>query len=366
MYMDHPKLSDTFYARSWRVGVPSITPLASCGLQKQGVIIVKPGPGEGKHLGRSQPLVLDSCLAVAASLDTPSRRTVVRSSTKLLQKKNCEVSDSLNSVDWREVYFAVRPRLEKIAQKRFGVGTSDAEIAFTFAEDRICSNNFEKLNNGFAGRCLPEHFVVVCFNRLLTDWWRSEYHPGKMPSWVRDLGSLAMKVWKLLCHKRESTETIVGCLGQGDPEREELVRTYVKLINADDPHCGELLGVDAPYEDNDVIPGSGDEYEESDRQVLNKAVYVLIVGRVGEQIDERLAAAVDELRDALAAYKYYDEAIQLVYLVDFEGMSITDAAKRQGMERKTASRRRAKLIELIEAFRTRWEPPKRPRNRGDG
>ena len=101
-------------------------------------------------------------------------------------------------------------RLERVAQKRFSYDEVLAEIAFTECLDRIRKNDWQRLS-GFEGRnsAAPGTYLVTVFNSELTDFHRRKFGRKTPPTWIKELGCLWEKIYKMLCLERLDPQHIL-------------------------------------------------------------------------------------------------------------------------------------------------------------
>lgn len=117
---------------------------------------------------------------------------------------------------------------------------SDSELA-----DEAVSYVLEKLSQDdwarckkFSGKSEPETFIYSMTNNLIIDFMRSREGRARPPKWLKDKGSIWVRLWEEICLARKHIETVVDkiCVDKScDPN---IVRQTISIIKGKIPWCG--------------------------------------------------------------------------------------------------------------------------------
>ncbi len=139
-------------------------------------------------------------------------------------------------------------KLRNFANKRFGE-TVLAEEAYTVAFDKLTDPAWQQTRlKSFKGTCSPQGFLFSIYRNLLEDYGRHKYGKPRPPEWVKRLGPLWVKIYKLLCLERLVPDAILSRLQTEITDNiKTFVETAVEEIRERVNHCGKKSG-EVPYD----------------------------------------------------------------------------------------------------------------------
>jgi RNA polymerase sigma factor (sigma-70 family) len=245
-------------------------------------------------------------------------------------------------------------KINKWAQERF----RDSNLALEAADYVL-----EKLQEESWGRVQQYRgtgsflaFLRVTAKNLLEEFARKKFGRVRIPSWVKSQGSLAVRIFKLLCWEHLSRTDVVEVLRNevpGDQDIQSINQTISNIFSRK-LDCGnpteptESLSLnEAPEVSVTPEPHILSPTEQGD--IIN-AVYELVTGS-GENKDptlEPVAQALANLKERLMLSEQDKLLLRMVYE---DGMKVSKAGQCLGLSVTTVhNRMRALRRELVEAF----------------
>lgn len=266
--------------------------------------------------------------------------------------------------DWQ--HFVFNPegrwteRLMRLAERRFPDPTASG-AAYNFAFEKISENDW-RLLDGYTGRAQPGTYLTAVFSRLLEDYARARYGRPRPPAWLRRMGELWQRVYRMLCLERVEPEAIVDSVAHGGGPPRADVRRTIATIRARIPDCGQSRGEIAmadPAEAREETDAADPEAELAREELadLLRALAALLNATASTAreprdfgvLAEAALPAVDSLRGAL---QLDDEERLVLRLLYQDNRSVTDVARALHLPEHVVRRRRDRAVaRLREALR---------------
>lgn len=265
------------------------------------------------------------------------------------------------TADWQTLFFdpkaALGERLLARARKRFG-SHEDGEAAYNYALQEISENNWQRLQDGYAGRGTREGFLCITFVNLLEEYAVKKYGRKRPPAWVQRAGEAWCAIFEMLCLKRLLPESIVERLTGRQHMDAESVRRAIVQVHSRIPDCGqydiETASAQAPQAA--VEAEAPTALAITELGILLQALAAVVGAESGEQANEKLLTQATlsrfgSLRMSLAVSNRERLALHLIYA---QGHSVAAAARALDepehrvriMHNKVLARMRAALAEL--------------------
>jgi len=264
--------------------------------------------------------------------------------------------------------------LNQLAEKRFpkrGREPSNlAEEGLLYVLNKLEENNWFRVRQ-YRGQASFRAFLAQTVRRLLEDFARQKFGRPRVPDEIKRLGPLWERVYKKLCWEQWSTREVIEELRTpGDQDRNPtMLQEIVAGIRGRIIDCGALAAskterlhadfpesfdVEAMVESAAHTPSTEDWVVAEQRNRLFKSVAEWVIreqaaGSAATPDDSPLAIALRQLRDALPLIP---EERLLLRLVFQEGLAVTEAGRRLGLN---TNQTHGRLRRLLERIRSAWQ-----------
>ncbi len=211
------------------------------------------------------------------------------------------------NIDWQAIILDQKfmDKLQNFADKRFG-STVMAEEAYSVAFTKLIDPAWQKNRlKHFQGTCSPQGFLFSCYRNLLTDYGHKKFGKPHPPVWVKRMGPLWVKIYKLLCLERLVPDAIFSRLQTEDSvDIKSLIDTAVEEILSKVTHCGKKSGeIPHPFnetEDSGLMGHSisTSNEEKIDEKTLKSLLNVLrtIFLQSGDLAENQNTISPDEMK----------------------------------------------------------------------
>lgn len=261
--------------------------------------------------------------------------------------------------------------LNHLAKRRFpehgSAATSGlADEALLYVLNKLEENDWFRVRQHRELSSFPT-FLALVTQRLLEDFWRHKYGRSRVPAWIKALGPLWEQIYQKLCHERLPATAVIEGLRttlaeDGDPV---VLWEIVAAIRARIIDCGapssqtietpladypEVLDIAALADRLTQTPSVEDLVAAEQRIRLLGAVAELLMpepAATGSRLvpnDDLPSAALRQLRDTLT---FTAEERLLLRLVFQEGLAVTEAGNRLGLNPHQTHGRLRRLLERI-------------------
>lgn len=248
-------------------------------------------------------------------------------------------------MDWSGVFFDsssdLSGKLMARARKRFGE-SPDAEAAYNYALEHLSADGFAPLRERYAGTGSVAGFLSISFLNAMEEYARQKYPRARPPAWLKRLGDLWVRTWRMLCLQRQPAQTIVEALGGDTTDQSNEVRFATLEIKRRVPNCGQVIAEQTTLDDAPIQAGATDEIPDAAVEQDTQLIVLQVLGGVLEQ--EISAAQKDALLQLGDAVVLSDQERLLLRLIYEQGHKIASAARALGLQRKQASRLHAAVL----------------------
>lgn len=151
--------------------------------------------------------------------------------------------------DWKEQLFTHWELINRLAVRRFGQRALAEEAALAVI-DSLAENDGQRLR-AYDQRASFEAYLATVSFRLLEDFSRKRFGRRRAPLWVRNLGGIWLKLFRLLCLERVTRGEAVELLVQEELEDN---RGAIELAAEDIieriTDCGSHQGLEVEFSDD--------------------------------------------------------------------------------------------------------------------
>lgn len=262
------------------------------------------------------------------------------------------------SIDWQTIIMNQKfmDKLRERADKRFGE-TALSEEAYTFAFGKLIdpdwqdsrAQQFKQKRN-----CSPQGFLFKSYRNLLEDYSRAKFGRPRPPAWLNRMGPLWVKIYKLLCLERLTSDAILFRL-QTEIEKavETIVEEAVIVIRSKVTNCGAKTGEiphDFSQSESSDWPGTNktatieEKISSQTLQGIMSALCAVLSQAVGGGMQQcEISSAVLKEAAAFSLDLTPDEKL-LLRMVYQDGHSVAEAARRLDEKEHTVRRRIKKAV----------------------
>lgn len=232
--------------------------------------------------------------------------------------------------------FAHWELIDKLAGRRFRDNNIALEAA-QFVLEKLGENEWERVRQLRDQGALRAYLASV-IRRLLEDFARSRFgRRARVPEWIRSLGFLWEKIYRLLCLEGHSRQDVLEILRDSAPggRDDHVIRDAVSVIRRKVPDCGhptepgERTGLDAGHAT--VRAQEQVSSDDSTRMEIIASIYNALL-----QPDEPPPAAdiageleaIERLRQLLNLSSEERLILRMVYE---DGLKVTEAGRLLGI-----------------------------------
>lgn len=240
--------------------------------------------------------------------------------------------------------------INRLAEKRF----SDqllAEEAALYVIDMLEKDDCRILSNYRGAAKLQTYFSVLVYN-LLEDFSRKRFGRVRPPPWLKQLGGVWLMLYRLLCLERFS---YLEATGQAADRYRHLpsgqIENIADRILGQIPSCGSPQYLQESF-DNHGQYGTAHVsaekvIEEKERELLFRCLHDQFFGALSGRATRRAVSSLADCR-----IEFSGEERLLLKLRHMEGLSVTEAGKKLGLNRFQAH---GKLRRLYARIRLTFE-----------
>ncbi len=246
--------------------------------------------------------------------------------------------------DWKEKTLDQWTLINKLSQKRFG-DRPLAEEAALVVMDKLLENDGRRVRS-YEGKAPFPAFVGSLSWRMLEDFSRKRFGRKRPPLWIRNLGGMWLKLYRLLCLERFEIAEAVAITGQAEvrtPAKD--IDTAAWRIRQEVVDCGSHQGLEVDEELADGANQSGsnqvEQLEEEEREGLFRLVFSVLT----DVDDERVVADLDKLCGVSIVLK--PEEKLMLKLIYQDEVGVSSAAKMLGYNRDQLNGRLRRLLTRI-------------------
>lgn len=235
-----------------------------------------------------------------------------------------------------EKLFAHWELVDRLAGRRFRDNNIALEAA-QFVLEKLGENDWERVRQ-YRDQGSLKAYLSAVIRHLLEDFARSRFgRRSRVPEWIRSLGFLWEKVYRLLCLEGHSRQEVIEILRDSAPggRDEHAIRNAVTDIRRKVPDCGhptepgEQTGLDASHL-NAAVPGEVTSSDCDQMELIGRIYHALL------QPDESLSTAdsaselkaIETLRQSLDLSSEERLILRLVYE---DGLKVTEAGRLLGI-----------------------------------
>lgn len=251
-------------------------------------------------------------------------------------------------VDWKEIILSNWGLINRLAVHRFGGGPLAEEAALAVM-NQLLENDGERLS-GYQGRATVTAFLAAVSWRLLEDFSRGRFGRKRPPLWIRHLGGIWLRLYRLLClERRDVMEAVAGISQGGSNESAAELEEAAWTIRQQVLDCGAHQGLEVELDENQPVPNvSGDnggeqvrKVEIREREELFQMVFRLLTDAPKETVDRNMGALC-RLKVQLSP-----EEKLLLKLCYHDTLSVTRAGEMLGLNRHQVHGRLRRLLERL-------------------
>ena len=248
---------------------------------------------------------------------------------------------------WKEQALAHWDQINRMALRRYPQAEL-AEEAALFVMERLAEDDWRRLRS-FTGRSTFTTYLGAVTLRLLEDFSRQRFGRVKPPLWIRRLGGIWLRLFRLLCQERYSPADAIAILCTLQPSNAATVETATYQLLGEIPSCGEYHGEQTELNEETLLPNTDQEcsaqehqYEEEERRQL-----FLSLGRVlfSNQPTEQTPRLLERLA-AVGASLPTKERL-LLKLCYRDGVAVTEAGRMLGWNRFQVHGRLRRLLQRL-------------------
>ena len=253
-----------------------------------------------------------------------------------------------NLNDWKEKTLDQWKLINALSKKRFGDRPLAEEAALAVME-RLLENDGKRVR-GYEGKAPFAAYIGAISWRLLEDFSRQKFGRRRPPLWIRNLGGIWLKLYRLLCLERVEITDAVEIIDQAETRTAAKdIDTAAWRIRQEVVDCGSHQGleVDEGFADgtNRTGPNQAEQVEKEDTEELFRLLFSVLTDTGGEVVEtnlDRLCGVSIELKP--------EEKLMLKLLYQ-DDVGISRAAKMLGYNRDQMNGRlRRLLIRIREHF----------------
>jgi DNA-directed RNA polymerase specialized sigma24 family protein len=221
-----------------------------------------------------------------------------------------------------------------------------AEEAALYVIDMLEKDDWKILRNFRGGARLQTYFSTVVYN-LLEDFSRKRFGRVRPPPWLKKLGGVWLMLYQLLCLQRLS---YLEATGQAADRYQHLpsdqIENIADRILGQIPSCGSPQYLQESLENHEqhsAPHGSAEKAaEEKEREVLFACLHDQFFGAPPGRSTGRLVSSLADCRIELSG-----EERLLLKLRHMEGLSVSEAGKKLGLNRFQAHGKLRRLYQRI-------------------
>ena len=243
--------------------------------------------------------------------------------------------------------------IDKLASKRFSK-RSVAEEAALYVLDQLSINDWERVRN-FEGKAKFNTFLSAVVCRLLEDFSRKRFGRRIIPGWIRELGNIWIDLYRLLCLERFTfTEAISLAADRNNTSQIKEIERAAERILGEIPYCGEQGNMELEYDETrfaqklesnpeTTVSQQQRSLELDQKHLVMKALLFELLG------EQTIMPEVDSMTGNLLnlSISLRPEERLLIRLCYREGLSVTEAGKRIGLNRYQAHGKLRRLYTRI-------------------
>ena len=238
--------------------------------------------------------------------------------------------------------------INRMAGRRFQQ-TELAEEAALFVMEGLARDDWRRLQ-AFTGQSSLAAYIGALTLRLLEDFARVRFGRVKAPLWIRRLGGIWMRLFRLLCLERFTPDEAVAIITVQQSGNAATTEAAAYRILGEIPACGEQRAARSEFcEETTPSSPEDDEGSAQERQleaterrqmfaVLGRIIFADANREVDPGLFERIAALdiVLEPRERLL--------LQLCYR---DGVAVAEAGRMLGLNRHQVHGRLRRLLERL-------------------
>ena len=237
--------------------------------------------------------------------------------------------------DWQVIYEDRWTReFQAIVRKRLAYSQSHADETMLEVRQELAIK-FCEIKDPPAS---PDAYIRAAFRNTLEDYLRKKEGYPRPPAWIKRLGAIYEKVFKLLCLESRSVNDIHAIMENLYKVTRQFIEQVITEVRAGIPNCGawrESVGLENV--ENLSIENSSTATPEQILENMNaNAIVAAILGEKENNIEltGQLYVALESLRE----FSFSDDERLLLRLIYTEGHPVSTAARilqmTDGMTRK--------------------------------
>lgn len=234
--------------------------------------------------------------------------------------------------------------LNRLARRRFPDETL-AEEAALWVLERFEAEAWQKLADYRGGASLRTYFSSVVYNRL-EDFARKRYGRVRPPQWLKKLGGIWLYLYRLLCLERYAYADAIYRTADRYPQfKTDQIEPAADQILGAIPTCGQMQGQEVEFSDGDLKSESASAprmLEGKERELFLAGLYQMVIGT---SVNKDQISAMAPLADC--SIELTSEDRLLLKLCHQEGLSVTNAGKKLGLNRFQAHGKMRRLYKRI-------------------
>ena len=250
--------------------------------------------------------------------------------------------------DWKEKTLDQWKLINTLSQKRFGDRPLAEEAALAVME-RLLENDGKRVRS-YEGKAPFAAYIGAISWRLLEDFSRKKFGRRRPPLWIRNLGGIWLKLYRLLCLERVDITEAVEIIDQAQTRTATKdIDTAAWRIRQEVVDCGSHQGLEVGEEFVDGANPSGPDQVHQVEKEQTEGLFRLLFSVLTDSGDELVEDNLDRLCEVSIELK--PEEKLMLKLVYQDEVGVGRAAKMLGYNRDQMNGRlRRLLIRIREHF----------------
>lgn len=289
-------------------------------------------------------------VAPVVSLDG-ARGGMCRSLIKKIYKRrqiNASRHPMSSTNPWQKQALTHWNMINRMAGRRFQQ-TELAEEAALFVMEGLARDDWRRLQ-AFTGQSSLAAYIGALTLRLLEDFARVRFGRVKAPLWIRRLGGIWMRLFRLLCLERFTPDEAVAIITVQQSGNAATTEEAAYRILGEIPACGEQRAARSEFcEETTPSSPEDDEGSAQERQLeaTERRQMFAVLGRIifadaNREVDPGLFERIAELDIVLEPRERL--LLQLCYR---DGVAVAEAGRMLGLNRHQVHGRLRRLLERL-------------------
>lgn len=249
--------------------------------------------------------------------------------------------------------------LDSLAKKRFQ-DHNLADEALLYVHKSLAADDWRRVRQ-FQGKASFARYLTMVTRNLLEDFAKSKFGYFRPPKWVRGLGPLWERIFKLLCLQRMSPSDVVESLCDTAPQGRDRksLRQAVDTILEKIPDCGTKTSQQVQTSDEQIewrlnqdpltVPSSSEEeaMRREKGDMLRSLSFLLGAPKANAQDLAPTSQLASSIEDFCERLTLSDEECLFLRMIYQDEMTVSAAGRMLGWQTDQAHGKQRRLLARI-------------------